>query len=352
MKIWKNGWTLAELMFAIIIILIITGLLIHIFKPNTQKARIFMYAMIKNINKGNSAVMEKYSSIALDDENDEDWYCVHFADMFTLKSVPKCDKTLANKDVNLEFPNGVTIQGLANDWLVPYDGAEYSMKNIVVDIDGQKGKNKIWVDRFPLKILNGGKYTGTVRIVDCSDDSVYNTNDLKVTLTTNTGLSPYCKQKFDATGTAVSKGISKTVKSGTNIDYDANLITYDVYRATSSDGASKAKLVASALSPMEADCAAYGGDGVYNREVCAQNKIKMAYRCATATFCETCATTKNGASICPPDPDNDDVQTTTTSCATVAGKYNADNLQCFTLLHKPNLGMNFFLDAVIGEIDM
>ncbi len=339
----KKAWTLAELTVAIILVVLISAFAVHIFKPNTQKSRIFAYAMLKNMNKGNSAVMEKYGDVALEEEEGatEDWYCTHFSDMVAVDGRVECDKK-SNKDVvNMKFSNGITLQGMANEWKTPYEGAEYSMKNVVIDINGESGPNKVWIDRFPIRVLKGKKYTGLVRIVDCSDDMVYNTSDEKLTLTDETGKSPYCRQGFKADGANVTAGISKK----------SNVVTYDVYRAVSSEAGSKAILVASNIPAMEADCQAYGGDGEYNAKVCALNNYKIAYRCATSKFCDTCQDV-DPKSICPVDPDNNDVQTTGEKCKDVAALYNNSDCQCFTLLHKPSTAMTILLDHIIGEISM
>lgn len=339
----KKAWTLAELTVAIIMIVMISALALFIFKPDTQKSRIFAYAMLKNMNKANSAIMEKFGDVALADEEGslDDWYCIHFSDMVSVDSQIKCDKTLTKDIVNMKFSNGITLQGMANEWKTPYDKAPYQLKNIAIDINGEEGPNKVWIDRFPIRVLKGDKYTGLIRVVDCSDDVVYNSADEKIFLNDTTGKSPYCYQGFNAGGAAVTKGINKK----------SDVVTYDIYRAVSSEAGSKAILVASKLPTMEADCEAYGGGGEYSAKICAQNNYKIAYRCATAKFCETCQNI-DPKSICPVDPDNNDIQTTGETCKNVAALYNDGDAQCFTLLHKPSTAMTILLDHIVGEISM
>ena len=110
---------------------------------------------------------------------------MQFADNFALKGDANCSINASNTDVNITLPNGMTYQGLTNEWKTPFDGSSTQFKNVVVDIDGQKGKNKLWIDRFPMRIYREGDLVGVVALVDCSDDNYYNTDtDPKVILET------------------------------------------------------------------------------------------------------------------------------------------------------------------------
>ena len=61
----------------------------------------------------------------------------------------------------MKFVNGVTVKGVASEWVIPFENAEYQFKNIEIDIDGNKGMNRLWVDRFPMRVFKGsGQRTG------------------------------------------------------------------------------------------------------------------------------------------------------------------------------------------------
>lgn len=344
-----NAWTMVELVIALTILILLSTICITVYKPNIQKSKIIAYATMKNLTQGNIAIMEANENELVKDNKVDgsdiyDWHCFHLADVFSLEGNSDCKvdgEKKKNMKVNLTLPNGVTVQGLTNDWLEPFSGSDYKIKNIVIDIDGRKGVNKIGIDRFPLRLYNGSGYTGMVQVVNCKSDKdiVYN-EDTKVTL--GADFRPYCKQGFDANGNA----------SNVVFTLDNKIISYDIYRATSSDEESAAELVASSLAPMDADCGAYGGEGFYSKKECADatNKIGGDYlrirtKCATSTNCADCGY------ICPKNKDNTG-NTTADSCAAMLVETNPDDLPCFTLLHKPSGGTTFLLETLIGQFDM
>ncbi len=349
-NIKKSAWTLVELVLAMMVIILISGFLISVVKPNTQKAKIYVYATMKNLTKGNIAVIEKYENTETetpkdltyqDPNSDNDTYCLEMADVFSLSGSPNCSKNASISDVNLTFPNGVTVQGLASPWKRPYATSPFYFKNIIIDIDGEKGLNKIWVDRFPLRIYQGAKYDGTLQPINCADDSIYDDDNKKIVLTDDLGKSPYCKQKFNASGASVAK----------NFLLDDNVITYDIYSAPTTGIQTKATFVASAQSPAMADCMAYGGNGYLNKTECAALGLKIHSRCAARITCEGCASVS--PSICPLGADNS-TQTSEDGCMELAtaNQFEDNDIRCFTLQHKPNGGMSFFVEGLIGsEID-
>ena len=59
----KRAFTLTEIVVAMIIVMIISAIIVPNFKPKIQKLRFYAYATIMNIQKGNSAVMERYLTL-------------------------------------------------------------------------------------------------------------------------------------------------------------------------------------------------------------------------------------------------------------------------------------------------
>ena len=344
----KKAWTLVELFIAMGIVIMVSSLLINAFRPNVQKAKLFTYATMNNINKGIIGVMEKYqndvSSSKLisyqNPDSTDDTFCLEFTDLFSLTGLPECSQDSIISDINARFPNEVTIQGLANPWKTPYENSEYSFKNIIIDIDGENGLNKIWVDRFPLRIFQGGKADGQVMPINCEDDSIYDNENNKITLNDSTGKSPYCKQKFDATGTIANK----------NFLLDDQIINYDVIKSQTIDEKNITKIVASAQSLAKADCMAYGGSGYLNKKQCAELGIKIHTQCANSETCEKCSETS--PSVCPMNKENT-IQTDETTCLELAeqNKVNDEETKCFTLQHRPTGGASFLLETIVGEIN-
>ena len=328
----KQAWTMAELAVAIVIILIISCICTSIFKPNIQKAKFYAYAAVNNIRKGNAAVIEKSNTLKGDDIDGNDWYCLNLADNFSLDSAINCSTTAGNDDVNISFPNGTTVMGLASAWKAPYEGANFFYKNILIDIDGpSNGKNKVWVDRFPMRIIAGsGKGAeGLVMPINCLNDVVYNSSQGKDIAVDESAKSPYCP----------SSGAK-------NYGIDDQILTYDIYRLDSKAEGAKAHTVASLLSPMQADCAAYGGKiGYYSVEECAGAGFKILSACAVASNCSSYKTSDGTAYTFP------DTSTTEDGCSTIAQEKNPDGLSCFAIPHKPSGGTSFIMQALIGDID-
>lgn len=350
-----SAWTMVEIVIALSLVLLLSGMCLTVYKPNVQKSRIFVYAAVKNLTQGNLAILQKTDeeelptgkakNIATGAATDQDAYCIALADVFALKTIPDCKvegSTTNNTKVNITFPTGTTVQGLINDWKTPYSDADFSFKNIIVDIDGQAGVNKVWIDRFPLRIYNGSGFTGTIQPVDCSDDAVYKEDGTKVTLTDATGKSPYCKQGFQSNGAEFKKAFPK----------DNKVLSFDVFRAATDDEETQGVLIASALSPMAADCGAYGGTGYFHYKQCGLANLKILTECATVDNCEKCASTGSNP-ICPKKA-SDDTQYTNSKATCISEaqqKKNPNELPCFIVLHKPSGGTTFLLETLVGEFD-
>lgn len=345
---FKNkAWTLMELVICIFIIILISSFLIKNFKPAPQKARIFLYAAMKNLSQANALVIDKKSSLMSDpSENvvdDNDAYCLALADNMTLEKTPDCNKTNhADYKVNLVFPNGLSIMGLTSDWIVPYPDADYAYKNILVDVDGSKGKNQLFIDRFPLRVYDSGNYMGMVMPVNCgtSFDKVYDTEGNVIPQTIN----PYCK--------------GKTV----HFLSDNKILSYDIYRADSTEEVKanpsdedsvgmRAFVKRGLLSPEEADCQAYGGYGMLTKYNCNALGIRILDVCTTEEICDECHDTTNGIDICPLD-ENDVPTATKEACLAVKNAKNPNDIKCFTYLHKPSGGANIMLNVALEEVDL
>ena len=146
----SNAWTMPELIVAMIIMILISSLLAQVFKPDDKKARMFMYAIIKNLTTANAGVIQKYGSMEetnADPATTTDWYCVHVLDLFSTTGANNCTQKTASDntgDTNFTLANGVEVKGLNNPWITPSGtnasgdaiSAAYAIKNIVVDIDG------------------------------------------------------------------------------------------------------------------------------------------------------------------------------------------------------------------------
>ena len=326
----KGAWTLMELFIALLVIILISSIGFTIFRPDIQKAKFYVYATIANLTKGNIALLEKYSTIkSADMPGEDDWYCLHLTDNYSLGANPNCARSSGVNDVNIEFPNGVTVKGIASEWQQPYEGASFEYKNILVDIDGEEGSNKLWLDQFPLRIIAGsGKGAeGMIMPVNCDNEKVYNLNTSALVPIDNAAKNPYCP-----------------AANGKNYTLDDQVILFDIYRAKTyneeSPDKNRAEIIAALLSPMEADCMAYGGSGYFSAAECDEANIKMNPKCASQTNCANCT-----ANTCPEGSTNPE------SCVTLAQTTNPEDLPCAAAIHKPSGGMSFIVESLIGNIN-
>ncbi len=349
-----NGWTFAEMVIAITIIIIISGIGINVFKPNVQETRIYTYAAVKNLLIGANSVYSKYSSLDnskgnTNDTNDE-WFCIQMGDLYTLKVPYDCkitnkenDKTNDTK-VNMMFTNGMTIQGLTNKWIGP-EGVDYQFKNIVIDINGQKAANKVGFDRIPLRIYKGNNVNAMIMPVNCKDDSYYLSDGTKKSFTDSDGKSPYCKNGFSTfSGSAIQKDFKN----------NSEILAHDIYKANSNDSKTTANIVSFGRGVVEADCGAFGGTGFYSKKECGNYSARIFPKCASTKLCTTCQAEDSSYNLCP-DKDKDGktvAAPTVDTCNEVAAALNPSNLSCFTVVHKPTGGLGILFGDMLGEIDL
>ena len=123
----KNGWTFAELLVALIIVVILSGFVLNTVKTSDKKQAMYLYSTLRNLKGATALVIEKLEekkTIVTDDTvtiggNENSKYCVGIADSMNLGAAADCKTTSNTTDttVNLEFPNGIQIQGLTTPWI-------------------------------------------------------------------------------------------------------------------------------------------------------------------------------------------------------------------------------------------
>ncbi len=314
-KLKKFGWTMAELLVSLAVLVLLAAFCVFGQKPGMNKSELFVYFAVRSLTKANIAIMGK--TFEIDDRHikyniglgydpkgitggkfdvdgaGNDWYCSQVADVLSLSGTPNCKRTAAATDINIKFSNGITVQGLASQWIKPTADTPYEYKNIVIDIDGpDSGPNKPWSDRFPMRVYRGSdenKMEGIIMPVNC----------------TVSGASTYCKQGKTYTGAVVARDFS----------IDDQVMTYDIYKMTVSEDDTiseenkKSTLVGSGFSAFEADCAAHHGKGFYSESECNTAGISLNPNCS------------------------------------------GENVGCYTVLHRPSDGIPIFIQALVGEID-
>ena len=341
----KNAFTMAELTICIIVMIMLAVVGMSNMKPNDNKIKLFVYATMENIASAVSTISNNYDLSASDTLATYDWMCTHLADYFSLKTSANCSKS-AGYNVNYDFINNVTLHGLsvAQGSSVPWvnearnysNGTKivgtqitYKYKDFVIDIDGEKGKNEVGVDRFPLRLYRGGLIDGTLIPTDCANFSPAACNN-----------------------GSTSNGTRKQINFANTTD----VISYDIYKieeasadSSEEEGSSKAYLVASNKSYIQADCGIYGGEGYYNISNCSQKSSRVFLNCLTSDICKKCHT--ESTNICPyVDEAAKGTTYTNKTCQTYVDENNPRDLGCFMMLHKPGTAGGIFLDSAIETI--
>lgn len=334
----KYAWTMAELTVIIIIMLILTKAAMSITKSiNVNKSRIFAYSAVRNLTMGNIYVRQKNKmkpeqviAACNDSTMTNDWYCMHLADTYSLKSDTNCAKTATANTVNFTLANGISVMGAASAWKTAYTNLYY--KDILVDTDGtSKGVNKIGVDRFPLRVFLGKNaylenLRGLVVPVNCQSGQDIITTD---TGTLKTLTSPYCS------------GVNN------NMANDSEIFAYDVYVVKNPNKANTAGVLLSKRSVMEADCLSNGGRGIYGHAACKSKGYRLHEKCAHSKTCKGC----EEGGTCPTG------YTTEEACITLAENNKIEikpgkkkGHRCVNMISKPTGGMGMLGGSILGEM--
>ena len=334
---YKNAWTFAEMLVALVIVISLSALVLHSVKNSDKKQAMYLYSTLRNLNAATGLVLDKLEekkTIATDDTveiggDENSKYCIIMADSMNLANNADCKKTETTNDttVNYKFPNGVEIQGLGTPWThvckesspcaTDSDDYRYSMRHIVIDLDGvTKGYGVIGADRFPVTIYANSANQVSIYPSDC---------------TATTNKNPYCGS------TAV------------NFAKQNDILTYDVYMPDSSSKESvKMYQYITNLSVMEADCKAYGGLGLWNAEECkaAGTNFRPAPYCLATRICTQCAKESN----CYDNQTTPQLLGSRKACIEYSQTVNPYGKACVALAHKPHQGTTFMMDYLTSGL--
>lgn len=322
-NLFKNAWTLSELVISLIIIGILSVAFFNVMKFAMQKNKIFSYVAMKNLEKATSGIVEKTGYLkqvidgegkyisSIGEDSTDDAYCMYVNDNLTIKKTTGCtisDGAEMDKG-SVVLPNNITYYGLANKYIVDSDDDSYSYKHLMIDINGEEKPNQVGVDRIPVDVYTGS-YAGVIRPSDCRIADNKN---------------PYCSDDI-------------------NFRNDNSLISYDVYEMSLAGKNSRNKPLLNDVNLAQADCFAYGGArGILTRRDCANLGYHLSKFCANDVTCYECNKDLN---VCP----TDEGYTSQDGCIAKAQSENQDGLPCVTILHKPNVATTLFFRGIVADI--
>ncbi len=182
MKKRYNAWTMAELVVAMLVLAILMTLSIQAIKPKKIKTLPFAYAAVKNLNDAAKYVLGDKNVKNLPDgpistpAANSNETCVGMAEAMSLLDDYNCVKTYNSAPANgrgkkgspnFQTANLISYSGLQKDFTSTYRGTASNagkcatvavgMKDIMIDIDGDDGENKVGKDQFPIKLLQTGE---------------------------------------------------------------------------------------------------------------------------------------------------------------------------------------------------
>lgn len=331
----KNAWTLLELTVIMIVILVLTAASMSVMKTiNVNKMRIYTYSAIRNLTMGSIAIKDKYGEMYPDEAKTSDnnaavandWYCMNLVDSLMTDGAINCIKNIidgtpiSSPTPNFKLANGIYVYGASNSWRTAYGDLHY--KDMMFDINGNGGADKIGVDRFPLRVFRGATAQGynadaLVQPVDCTSGQDYLTDTAgnKITLS-----STYC------TGGSVA------------LASDSEFLTYAVYKVVDTNKPNSAVPILAGRSAVEADCLAHGAKGLYGKQLCSANAYKLYPECAHEETCAGC----EADGTCPNSG-------TEANCNALAQN---NKFRCFALMSKPTAGLGLMGIAVMNEVGL
>ncbi len=148
----------------------------------------------------------------------------------------------------------ITIYGMN---MLPYSHGGTLVKDIIIDIDGEKGENTIGVDRTPVRVYSSGRMGGMLSPVNCRKEEVKRYDMI------HSHVCPY----------------------GTEINfYDTKRpFAYNILQVGGKNGASR--YVGKNVSFLRADCSAYGSELLDVGEFCTQRGYQWLTACYHEYFC-------------------------------------------------------------------
>ncbi|MBE7707004.1 MAG: hypothetical protein E7Z91_07180 [Cyanobacteria bacterium SIG30] len=224
MKKIKFAMTLAEVMFVMFIIGIVTTCLIVVFKPKFTRNNVYhIRATLNNIEQVNDYLLsENRENGKWSFDEGEDGvinYCKRFADTVSTKGEVCCSSSCS--DYNFVLPTNVSISGLNGDWDEAFNGSENNPKNfkykdIIFDTNANKEPNQEGVDRFGVRILKNEHYAIPIRPQD-GDNNILVNNSLiryKVIVKRKNGGNDLWYDVYEPIETVTVNGNLTNIKNG------------------------------------------------------------------------------------------------------------------------------------------
>lgn len=240
--------------FVLLFIGLILWTYFGLYKPKERKFKKFTVDAYLKIEKTANEIYRKDNQIYTKDDT-VDKLCETLAKKYAVWGMNCRITKKGSVEKNFSFgKTKVTVYGM-NAPAFPYDGT--LVKDIIIDIDGDKGANIIGEDRIPVRIYSSGRMGGMLSPVNCSIED---------------------KKRYDM-------NISSLCPVGNNTNYmDRKFpLGYNVMQVGGKKGESR--YIGKNVSFLRADCTAYGSELLGMDEFCEQRGYQWLTACYHDFYC-------------------------------------------------------------------
>lgn len=150
---------------------------------------------------------------------------------------------------NIEFKKGkITLHGFSNP---PYSLYGTLVKDIFIDVNGQKGENTFGIDRVPVRIYSSGKLGGMISPINCKKED---------------------SEKYDVPYSVICP-------PDININFlDSNKpFAFNVMQIGAKKG--RTRILNKKVSYLRADCVAFGGEMISAIDYCDHKRYQWLTAC-------------------------------------------------------------------------
>lgn len=235
------------LIFLLCALFFLRWAIVDVYKPQEKNYILKSTQAYAILSDELSDFYKKHGYIWASADGKEDKFCEALRKKYSPQAGSCTIEKNATDKENLKFKK-ITLHGFSNP---PFYQNKVLIKDIYIDINGPKGKNKFGIDRVPLRIYSSGRLGGTLSPVSCN------------------------KEDFER----FSVPYSQICPEDVSINFlDSEIpFAYSVRQIGGKSG--KSKYLNKKVSLLRADCVAFGGDLTGAVDYCDYRKYQWLTAC-------------------------------------------------------------------------
>ena len=247
-------------LFSILFVIIVAGVAIFFFTKtyNPEEAKLIKgtkYAFLK-LQKEAVDLFEEEKFIFKHDDPNDMTYCIRLAKKYAKMGSFNCNPTkLGAPYKNFTFKGtNIEVWGLEKP---PFNANGFLVKDVLIDVDSEKGENKVGSDRFVLRIYSSNTNAGMITPVNCKIDDEKKW-DLRRSL--------YCAGGAEIDFLTVNKPLG-----------------FNIMQIGGDKG--KTQKINSNVPFLRADCLAFGGAMTGSEDYCDDSMLYWLNACSDELYC-------------------------------------------------------------------